>query len=89
MLDAPVSGGPSGAAAGTLSTMVSGPHEQYDEHLGLLKSFAASPTYIGELGSGTIAKLVNNMIALCSVAASAEGLMLGTWRASTRRRSTR
>ena len=77
MLDAPVSGGPAGAAAGTLSTMVGGPRATFDEQVPLLQSFAANPAYLGEIGSGTIAKLVNNMIALCSVAASAEGLMLG------------
>jgi 3-hydroxyisobutyrate dehydrogenase-like beta-hydroxyacid dehydrogenase len=77
MLDAPVSGGPSGAEAGTLSTMVGGPESVFDAHLELLRSFAGSPVYLGELGAGTIAKLVNNMIAMCTVAASAEGLMLG------------
>jgi 3-hydroxyisobutyrate dehydrogenase-like beta-hydroxyacid dehydrogenase len=78
LLDAPVSGGPSGATEGTLSIMVSGPREAYDAHLDLLRSFAGSPTHLGDLGNGTVAKLVNNMIALCTVAAAAEGLMLGT-----------
>ena len=78
MLDAPVSGGPKGAEAGTLSIMVSGPRDAFDAHLELLRSFAASPVYLGELGGGTIAKLCNNLIGLCTVAASAEALMLGT-----------
>ena len=78
LLDAPVSGGPSGATAGTLSIMVSGPRERYDTYLELLRSFTGSPTHLGDLGNGTVAKLVNNLIALCTVAAAAEGLMLGT-----------
>ena len=77
MLDSPVSGGPSGAEAGTLSTMVGGPQEAFDTHLELLTSFAGSPIHLGPLGSGTIAKLVNNLLGLCSVASAAEGLMLG------------
>jgi len=78
MLDAPVSGGPKGAEAGTLSIMVSGPREAYDANLELLRSFTGSPVYLGALGGGTIAKLCNNLIGLCAVAASAEALMLGT-----------
>lgn len=76
MLDAPVSGGPKGAEEGTLSTMVGGPEDAFEANLDLLKSFAASPLHLGDVGSGTIAKLVNNLIGLCSVAASAEGMML-------------
>jgi 3-hydroxyisobutyrate dehydrogenase-like beta-hydroxyacid dehydrogenase len=77
MLDAPVSGSPSGAEAGTLSVMVGGDRAAFDEHLPLLRSFGANPIHLGELGSGLVAKLVNNLLALCGVVAAAEGLMLG------------
>ena len=77
MLDAPVSGGPSGAEAGTLGVMVGGPRDAFDAHLPLLETFAGTVVHVGDLGSGLVAKLVNNLIALASVAAACEGLMLG------------
>jgi 3-hydroxyisobutyrate dehydrogenase-like beta-hydroxyacid dehydrogenase len=77
MLDAPVSGSPSGAEAGTLSVMVGGDAATFERHLPLLRSFGSSPILVGELGSGLVAKLVNNLLALCGVVAAAEGLMLG------------
>ncbi len=77
MLDAPVSGGVVGAEAGTLAVMVGGDAVAYETHLALLRSFAANPIHMGEVGSGSIAKLVNNMMAFCNMAAAAEGMMLG------------
>ncbi|MFN4090799.1 MAG: NAD(P)-dependent oxidoreductase, partial [Alphaproteobacteria bacterium] len=45
--------------------------------LGVLRAFAANPIHMGDIGTGSIAKLVNNMMAFCNMAAAAEGLMLG------------
>lgn len=78
MLDAPVSGGPAGAEAGTLGVMVGGDEEVFERQLPLLRTFSANPIHVGELGSGLVTKLVNNLIALCGVATAAEALMLGT-----------
>lgn len=77
MLDAPVSGGVVGAEQATIAIMVGGDKAAFDAHLPLLKSFSANVIHMGELGTGTIAKLVNNMVAFCNMAAGAEGLMLG------------
>ncbi|HJQ56548.1 MAG TPA: NAD(P)-dependent oxidoreductase [Vineibacter sp.] len=77
MLDAPVSGGVAGAEKGTIAIMVGGDKKAFDAHLPLLNSFGANVIHMGALGSGTIAKLVNNMMAFCNMAAAAEGLMLG------------
>ena len=77
MLDAPVSGGTNGAEAGTIAIMVGGDAHAYETHLPLLRSFTASPIHMGDVGTGTIAKLINNMVAFCNMAAAAEGLMLG------------
>lgn len=77
MLDAPVSGGVPGAEAGTIAIMVGGDPVAFEAHLPLLRSFAANPIHMGEVGAGTIAKLINNMIAFCNMAAASEGLMLG------------
>ncbi len=78
MLDAPVSGGTIGAEAGTIAIMVGGDKAVFDAHLPMLQSFGANVLHMGELGTGTIAKLVNNMMAFCNMAAAAEGMMLGS-----------
>ncbi|MBS0519160.1 MAG: NAD(P)-dependent oxidoreductase [Proteobacteria bacterium] len=77
MLDAPVSGGTVGAEAATIAIMVGGEKKAFDDALPVLKSFSANVIHMGALGTGTAAKLVNNMLAFCNMAAAAEGLMLG------------
>ncbi len=77
MLDAPVSGGTVGAEAATIAIMVGGEKKVFDDALPVLKSFSANVIHMGGLGTGTVAKLVNNMMAFCNMAAAAEGLMLG------------
>jgi 3-hydroxyisobutyrate dehydrogenase len=77
MLDAPVSGGTVGAEAATIAIMVGGDKKVFDDALPVLQSFSANVIHMGELGTGTVAKLVNNMMAFCNMAAAAEGLMLG------------
>ncbi len=77
MLDAPVSGGVVGAEAATIAIMVGGEKKVFDDALPVLQSFSANVYHMGGLGSGTVAKLVNNMMAFCNMAAAAEGLMLG------------
>ena len=77
MLDAPVSGGTVGAEAATIAIMVGGDRQVFDDALPVLQSFSANVIHMGGLGTGTVAKLVNNMLAFCNAAAAAEGLMLG------------
>jgi 3-hydroxyisobutyrate dehydrogenase-like beta-hydroxyacid dehydrogenase len=77
MLDAPVSGGTTGAEAATIAIMVGGDKKVFDDALPVLQSFSAKVIHMGPLGSGTAAKLVNNMMAFCNAAAAAEGMMLG------------
>ena len=78
MLDAPVSGGVAGAEERTLTVMAGGDAAALEKHRGVLESFGENIIHTGDLGSGCIAKLVNNMIAFCTTAAAAEGLLLGT-----------
>jgi 3-hydroxyisobutyrate dehydrogenase-like beta-hydroxyacid dehydrogenase len=77
MLDAPVSGGTTGSESATIAIMVGGDKKVFDDALPVLQSFSANVIHMGELGTGTVAKLVNNMLAFCNAAAAAEGLMLG------------
>jgi 3-hydroxyisobutyrate dehydrogenase-like beta-hydroxyacid dehydrogenase len=78
MLDAPVSGGTTGAEAATIAIMVGGDKKVFDDALPVLQSFSANVIHMGPLGSGTVAKLVNNMLSFCNMAALCEGMMLGT-----------
>ena len=77
MLDAPVSGGVAGAEERTLTVMAGGDAAALEKHRGVLESFGQTIVHTGDLGTGCIAKLVNNMIAFCTMAAAAEGLLLG------------
>ena len=78
MLDAPVSGGTTGAEAATIAIMVGGEKKVFDDALPVLQSFSANVIHMGGLGSGTVAKLVNNMLSFCNMSALVEGMMLGT-----------
>jgi len=73
VLDSPVSGGPRGARAGTLSTMVSGAPATFEEVKPLLETVARNVFYMGEApGLGQVTKLANNMISAAGMAAAFE-----------------
>ena len=74
MLDAPVSGGEPKAIDGTLSVMVGGKKELFDRYYDLMMSMAGSVVYVGELGSGNVAKLANQIVVAVNIAAVAEAL---------------
>jgi 3-hydroxyisobutyrate dehydrogenase len=76
MLDAPISGGPAGAASGDLVIWVGGDREQFDRHLHLLASFSRSPSYVGPLGSGTVTKLTHNMLGYMIMLSLAESFSM-------------
>ena len=77
VLDAPVSGGKSGAASGNLAVMVGGEREIFDRVKPILDSFGDKVFYAGDIGAGSVAKLVHNMIGHGVRQAIAEGLTLG------------
>jgi len=77
MLDAPVSGGEIGAIKGTLSIMVGGPKETFDECLPILEVLGKRITYMGPNGMGQTTKLCNQVICALNIQAVCEGLMLG------------
>jgi 3-hydroxyisobutyrate dehydrogenase-like beta-hydroxyacid dehydrogenase len=59
-LDAPVSGGPSGANSGKLALWVGGDKAAFDKYSAQLNAMGDQARYIGPIGAGTIAKLVHN-----------------------------
>jgi 3-hydroxyisobutyrate dehydrogenase len=72
MMDAPVSGGPAGAASGDLALWIGGDQEVYDRHLDLLRKFSDKPRRVGDIGAGTVVKLANNTAGFMLLAVMAE-----------------
>src|SRR6204780_5367291 len=77
MFDAPVSGGPAGAASGKLAIWVGGDEKVFAQHKAVLDDFSDRAAYIGPIGSATVAKLVHNMSGYAIVCALAETFALG------------
>lgn len=76
-LDAPVSGGPPGAEAGTLSIMVGGKQEVFDACLPLLQAMGKSIVRVGDLGAGQVTKACNQVVIAATLAGIAEALVMG------------
>ena len=77
VLDAPVSGGKSGAASRNLAVMVGGERDVFERVKPLLDAFGDKVFYAGSIGAGSVCKLVHNMIGHGVRQAIAEGLTLG------------
>lgn len=76
MLDAPVSGGEPMAISGTLSFMVGGKQEVFDEYKPVLDTMGASVVRCGNVGAGNTAKLANQICVACNIQAVAEAMTL-------------
>ena len=76
MLDAPVSGGVSGAAAGTLTFMVGGTAEAFAAAKPVLANMGRTIVHAGAAGAGQAAKVCNNLILGISMLAVSEGFAL-------------
>jgi 3-hydroxyisobutyrate dehydrogenase-like beta-hydroxyacid dehydrogenase len=77
LLDAPVSGGPQGAASGKLAIWVGGNRDVFDKHEVLLDAMGDQAAYIGPIGAGSIAKLVHNCASATINVVLAEVFTLG------------
>lgn len=73
-LDAPVSGGPAGARAGTLAVMVGGDEAVFERSRALLCTFGGTVLRVGPVGSGFAVKAVNNVLMGLHLLSVAEGL---------------
>ena len=76
-LDAPVSGGPAGAAAGSMAMMVGGDAAALERARPVLQHLTARLLHIGPSGAGQVAKLVNNLLVASHLVTAGEALRLG------------
>ncbi|MCS4301074.1 3-hydroxyisobutyrate dehydrogenase [Chryseobacterium sp. BIGb0232] len=78
MIDAPVSGGTSGAQAGTLTFIVGGKTEDYEKARPILKCMGQNIFHAGDSGAGQVAKICNNMLLAIHMIGTSEAINLGT-----------
>jgi len=76
-LEAPVSGGVSGARAATLAIMVGGDAEPLQRATPVLRAIGPNIFHVGPVGAGNTVKAINNMLASVNSCAMMEGLALG------------
>ena len=76
-LDAPISGGTERATDGSLTIMVGGPTEAYAKAQPAFDVMGAVVRHVGPTGSGTAAKLVNQLLVGVHMVAAAEAMLLG------------
>lgn len=74
VLDAPVSGGDSGAKNGTLSIMVGGDKKAFEQAMPIFEAMGKTISYIGEAGSGQHCKMANQIAIAGCVAGVSEAL---------------
>ncbi|MGF7059848.1 NAD(P)-dependent oxidoreductase [Brassicibacter mesophilus] len=77
VMDAPVSGGASGAEKGTLTIMVGGKTETFEKVLPVLNCVGKKVNHVGDVGAGDTVKLVNNLLLGANMVAVSEALALG------------
>lgn len=76
-LDAPVSGGEPGAINGTLAIMVGGSEDLFNECKPVLLTMGKSAVRVGDIGSGNVTKLANQIMVALHIAAMSEAFVLG------------
>jgi L-serine 3-dehydrogenase (NAD+) len=77
MLDAPVSGGTAGAAAGTLTFMVGGDAAVLEKAQPIFQAMGKNIFHAGPDGAGQVAKVCNNQVLAVQMIATAEAMALG------------
>lgn len=75
-IDAPVSGGPKGAASGTMSMVIGAEDADLARVLPVLEAMSGVRTHVGSVGAGNIAKIANNMLAACHLISTAEAMSM-------------
>jgi len=77
LIDAPVSGGVSGARAGTLTIMVGGPPEAFELARPILTGIGKRVVHAGDVGAGHATKALNNLMSSANLIVASEALIAG------------
>jgi 3-hydroxyisobutyrate dehydrogenase-like beta-hydroxyacid dehydrogenase len=77
LFDAPVSGGPRGAASGALAIWCGGDRDVFEKWKPVLDMIGDAAQYVGPIGAGSVAKLVHNCFGYIATAAAAEVFSMG------------
>lgn len=77
MLDAPVARGVPAAVAGTLVIYVGGKKDVFERHRSILAAMGTDIYHVGDIGSGEVVKIVNNLMVAVTTCALAEAMVLG------------
>lgn len=77
MIDAPVSGGVVKAEDGTLTIMVGGKEQDFEEVLPYLQIIGENIVHVGDIGAGHTIKALNNMVSATTLAVTGEALAVG------------
>ncbi len=77
VLDAPVSGGVFGARDATLTVFVGGDKSVFDRYEPLLRCVGGTVVHMGDIGSGIVTKLVNNVMMFINFIGACEGMAIG------------
>ena len=77
MIDAPVSGGVTGADAGTLTFMCGGDKNTFEKAKPILQCMGKNIIHCGNAGLGQVTKICNNMLAGINALAASEAMVMG------------
>lgn len=75
-IDAPVSGGPKGAATGTMSMVIGAEDADLIRAMPVLEGMSGTRVHVGKCGAGNVAKIANNMLAACHLISTAEAVSM-------------
>jgi 3-hydroxyisobutyrate dehydrogenase len=75
-IDAPVSGGPKGAASGTMSMVIGAEDDDLARVMPVLEAMSGTQVHVGKCGAGNVAKIANNMLAACHLISTAEAVSM-------------
>lgn len=77
-IEAPVSGGPGGAEAGTLAIMVGAAEDDFKQISPMLHDIGKNIFYLGEIGTGSITKICNNIVVAATASVLSEAFILAS-----------
>lgn len=75
-IDAPVSGGPKGAATGSMSMVIGAEDDVLARAIPVLEAMSGTRVHVGSCGAGNVAKIANNMLAACHLISTAEAVSM-------------